>query len=155
MTSIIVLVDNDDDLPAVLANIRKAKARWGQVAALLVCEGASSQTMGYFYKAVVQAVLLYGAETWVLSSRMLQFLDSFHHRCARFISRCHLRLKPDGTWVTPRSTSVLQKCSLFTIAEYIRRRVATISDFIFERPIYRQCVQTRPSAAFNNQLTWW
>ena len=60
-----ILSANDDDLPAVAANVHCAHQRWGQVAQLLIREGASSLTMSYFYKAVVQAVLLYGSATSV------------------------------------------------------------------------------------------
>ena len=76
--------------------------------------------MGYFYKAIVQAVLLYGSATWVVTERLSQVLDSFHHRCAQFIAQDFIRQRPNGTWITPLSKSVLEKCSLFPIAEYIR-----------------------------------
>jgi hypothetical protein len=39
--------------------------------------------MGKFYTAVVQSVLLYGSETWVLSEKMRRMLEGFHNRCAR------------------------------------------------------------------------
>ena len=32
------------------------------------------------YKAVVQRVLLYGREIWVVNRAMLNFLEGFHHR---------------------------------------------------------------------------
>jgi hypothetical protein len=35
-----------------------------------------------FYKAVVQAVLLYGSKTWVLSTAALVSLEGFHIRAA-------------------------------------------------------------------------
>ena len=108
-----VLSANDDNLPAVLSNIQKAQQRWGQVAQLLVHEGASVKTMGYFYKAIVQAVLLYGSATWVVTERLSQVLDSFYHRCAWFIARDFICQCPNGTWITPSSKSVLEKCSLF------------------------------------------
>ena len=66
-----VLSANDDDLPAIVANVCRAHQRWGQVAQLLVWEGASTATMSYFYKAVVLAVLLYGSATWVTFPHML------------------------------------------------------------------------------------
>ena len=74
-----ILSANNDDLPAVAANVRCACQHWGQVAQLLIREGASSSTMSYFYKVVVQAVLLYGSATWVLSRQILLILESFHH----------------------------------------------------------------------------
>ena len=38
---------------------------------------------GHLFKAVVQAVLLLRAETWVLNPRMERDLSSFRHRVAR------------------------------------------------------------------------
>jgi hypothetical protein len=40
---------------------------WNRIAGVLKTQGAGSKIMGYFYKAIVQAVLLYGSESWTLS----------------------------------------------------------------------------------------
>ena len=111
--------------------------------------------MGYFYKAIVQAVLLYGAETWVVADRMLKLLDSFHHKCARHIAQDPIHQKPDGTWHTPCSQDVLQQCGLFSMSEYIRRRKETIQPFVHQRPIYASCLQSTPTACNINQKVWW
>ena len=41
---------------------------------------------GNFFKAVVQAVLLSGAETWFLTPRIEQALESFMYGAARQIT---------------------------------------------------------------------
>ena len=38
-------------------------------------EGADPITLKKFYRAVVQAVLLFGAKTWVLSAAMLSMME--------------------------------------------------------------------------------
>ena len=38
------------------------------------------------YKAVVQAVLLYGSEIWVVTDVMMTVLDVFHHMIAIWIT---------------------------------------------------------------------
>ena len=91
-----VLSENDNDLPVFLQIIQKAWQQWGQIALLLSCDGASICTMGYFYKAVVQAILLYGLETLVLSCWMSHLLNSFHHHCARYIAWEYIHYKPSG-----------------------------------------------------------
>ena len=73
----------DNDWPALYWNLRKARKRWAQVSRVLTREGAAPKVMGMFYKAVVMSVLLYGVETWVVSSPMLQALRGFHNRVAR------------------------------------------------------------------------
>jgi hypothetical protein len=150
-----VLSNNDSDWTAIRANIQKARKRWGQVAQILSKQGARSCTMAYFYKAVVQAVLLYGSESWVITERMWKVLNGFHNRCARFISGDHIRQKPNGEWILPSTKAVLAKCKLHTIEEYIRRRKRTVKTFVESRPIYDACVASTPTASNVNQKVWW
>ena len=58
---------------------------------VLIREGADKQKLGNIYLAVVQLVLLYGSETWVLKPRMQRVLGGFHHRVDR-------RLTERQTW---------------------------------------------------------
>ena len=41
------------------------------------------RTTGRFYVAVVQAVLLFGSKTWVMTPLFEKALEGFHHRSAR------------------------------------------------------------------------
>ena len=49
--------------------------------------GAKLQARGVMYNAVVQSVLLYGIESWVVTGKMLKVLKAFHHRLAQWITR--------------------------------------------------------------------
>ena len=49
-------------------------------------EGANPSLSGMFFKAVVQEVLLFGSETWVLNPHIERFLGIFQHRFARRIT---------------------------------------------------------------------
>ena len=42
---------------------------------------------GRFYVAVVQAVLIFGSETWVLNLRFERSLEGFHHRAMQKMGR--------------------------------------------------------------------
>ena len=44
--------------------------------------GGGYEGIGTFFKAVAQAVFLFGAETWILTPRMERDLDSFQHKIA-------------------------------------------------------------------------
>ena len=46
-------------------------------------EGATARISGAFLKGVVQQVLLFGAETWVVTPSMERALSGFLHRAAR------------------------------------------------------------------------
>ena len=77
-----VLTAGDDDWLAVVVNLGKAQKSWGHISQIFSPEGADPKVLGSFYKAVAQAVLLFGAETWVLTPRMERALGSFQHRFA-------------------------------------------------------------------------
>ena len=53
---------------------------------ILSREGADLKVLGHFFKVVVQAVLLFGAKTWVLTPRMEQALRRFQNRFAQRIT---------------------------------------------------------------------
>ena len=50
------------------------------------------------YKAVVQKVLLYGSEIWVVMGEMLTVLEGFHNGVARRISGKTYWRDWDGGW---------------------------------------------------------
>ena len=73
----------DDNWPAVARNIKKARRSWGLLAKVLGGEGADPNVSRTFYIAVTQQVLLFRAETWVLTAKMEEALDTFQGRLAR------------------------------------------------------------------------
>ena len=82
-----VLTEGDYDWLAVVGNLGKAWKSWGRLSRNLSREGADPKVSGIFYKAVVQSVFLFAAETWVLTPRMEQDLECFQNRVARRITR--------------------------------------------------------------------
>jgi hypothetical protein len=150
-----ILQNKDDDGPTVRRNLRRARNRWAQLRHLLTREGANPRVMASFYKAIVQAVLLYGSESWVLSERHWKDLRSFHNRCARHITGMHIRKNQDGTFTFPKTEEVLREAGLWSIEEYIQRRKDTIEKFAHGRPIYQQCIESTTLASNPNQLVWW
>ena len=62
-----VMTAGDDDWPSVAGNLVKARTSWGRIAWILIREGAKKSVSGNFFREVVQQVLLFGAETWVLA----------------------------------------------------------------------------------------
>ena len=87
----------DDDWPEVIVNLKKARKSWARLLRILGWEGADARMSGRFYLAIVQAVLLFGAETWVATPRIGRLLGDFHHRVARQISGKHIWCQEDGT----------------------------------------------------------
>ena len=73
----------DDDWPAVAGNLKKARRSWGRLSRILGREGATAQISVTYFKSVVQQVLLFRAETWVVTPRMEKALSGFLHGAAR------------------------------------------------------------------------
>ena len=55
--------EGDNDWQAVAGNLGKARKSWGRLYRILSREGANKKLSWNFFKAVVQQVLLFGAET--------------------------------------------------------------------------------------------
>ena len=47
--------------------------------------GEMVRAWGMLYNSVLQSVLLYGSESWVVTGTILKVLEGFHHQVARKI----------------------------------------------------------------------
>ena len=80
-----VMTAGDDNWPAVVGNLKKARKSYGRLLRILIQEGADPKVSRHFFKAVTQVVLFFRAETWVLNTRMERALSSFQHRVVRWL----------------------------------------------------------------------
>ena len=146
----------DSDWPAVYKNVKKARQRWAMVCRVLVREGANPRVSGMFYKAVVQSTLLYGSETWNISSAMLKPLQGFHHRVARRISGLMPWYLPrEDRWEYPPTSEALAIAGLFPIEVYISRRQNTVADYVACRPIFDLCLNSERLTGSPSRLLWY
>jgi len=111
--------------------------------------------MGYFYKVIVQAILLFGSETLVVSDSHLKQFRSFHSRVGRHLTGRHIRQLEDGSWFCPPTVDILEDAGLQTINEYIRRRRQTVQSFTRHRPLYEACRRSTALATNTNKAVWW
>ena len=56
----------DDDWTAVAKNLARARKVWSRMSRILRREGSAPRVSGLFFKSMVQAVLIFGADTWVV-----------------------------------------------------------------------------------------
>jgi hypothetical protein len=118
-----LLAQDDDNAQAIRQQLRKARGVWARVGQVLRGENTSPRVAAKFYKAVVQAVLLYGSETWNLTKAALARLEGFHICAAYKMARVHRPKKgAHGLWQYPKSAEVLEECGMRSIAEYIQVR---------------------------------
>ena len=57
-----IITSLDDAFPELVGNLHNARKRWVRLLIILQREGANPRVSGMFFKAVVQAVLLFGSE---------------------------------------------------------------------------------------------
>ena len=103
--------------------MKKDRCCWARLLRILRAENASPQVSGMFYKATVQAVLLYGSETWNLDPFALKCLESFHVRTSQIMMG--MTPKHDNnriTWDVPKLEGVLERTELHLIEHYIEVR---------------------------------
>ena len=150
-----ILEEKDDDNYAIDRQLSRAKAKWARVGKLLSATTTNPRVRGYFYKAILQAVLLYGSESRVISKSKLKQLCSFHHRVARYITGRHIRRRPDGTYEYPPTAEVLEMAGLYPLQTYITKRKQTIWQAVRTRPILERCKNSSTLSTLGGRSTWW
>ena len=61
----------------VVGKLLKARKSWACLSIILGMEGVNTRASGMFFKAVVQAVLIFREETWLTTPRMGRTLGEF------------------------------------------------------------------------------
>ena len=84
---------------------------------------------------MTQQVLLFGAETWVLTRKMELALDAFQGRVARTLTGRQPRRGRDGRWFYPSMAGAMKEAGIVWIRTSILRRQNTVAQFIATRPI--------------------
>ena len=83
-----------------------ASSVWGRLGTLLRREGAEPKVSENFYRAVAQAVLLFGSKTWLLLAEMERKVEGTHACFILHITGTRARRLADGTCETTGSEVV-------------------------------------------------
>ena len=152
-----IITDNDDDTRCIKDNIKRAKKRWNCIAKILKREGANAVCMSRFYLTIVQAVLLYGAESWAIFQRNMDLLKSFHWRSIRYMTGVHIAKQRDGAWFIPDHEELLRKCRLFPIETYIERRRGTLRMYMedYRAELLMEADRGRGHCRDPHKIYWW
>ena len=108
-----------------------------------------------FFNAVVQAVLLFGSETWVLTSRMDWALGSLHHRVAQRLTGRQPRQRGKRRWYYPTLVSVMEEAGFGEIGVNITRRKNAVAQYIATRPILDLCERSGQRPGDWVSWRWW
>ena len=125
----------DDECPAVAGNLAKARKSWGRMQGILRREGATPRISGNFFKAVVQQMLLFGAETWVVTPKIERAMSPFLHGAARRLTGRQARREKNGEWHYPSLEGAMKEAGLTDIRTSILRRQNTVAQYIVTRPL--------------------
>ena len=91
-------METDDNWPAVVRNLARSKTVWRRISWILSREGATPRVSGFFFKVVIQAVLLFVADTWLVTPRMGMALGGFHTQVAIRLTVQLPQRTTNGTW---------------------------------------------------------
>ena len=130
-------------------NLQKERKSWGRMSQIVDKEGADPKISGHFFKAVVQVVLLFGAETWVLTPRLEQALSRFQNRVARrLIERYPRRRGGGGSWEYPLLAAAMAEAVFEEMRAYVTSRQNMVAQYIAMQPTLDLCERSiwRPGA---------
>ena len=102
-------------------------------------QGAAPRVSGFFFKAVVQAVLLFRAETWVVTPRMGKALGGFQTQVVIRLTGRILWRTPDRRWRYTSAAAAREEAGLLTMEKYISRRKNTVAHYISKRSLLDLC----------------
>ena len=108
-----------------------------------------------FYTAVTQQILLFGAESWVLTKNMESALDTFQGRVARHLTGRQPRRGRDRKWFYPSLARALKEARVMRARTSVLRTQNTVGKFIATQPILGLCevAERRQGTCVPHQ--WW
>ena len=83
-----------------------------------------------FYRAVIQAFLLFVLESWVMPYVMIRMVESTHVGFLFNITGKRVRWQADRLWETSAAKEVLRVARMQSATTYIGRRKATVAQWV-------------------------
>ena len=81
-----------------------------------------------FYREVVQAVLLFGTDNWVLLAEISRKLKGVHVGFLRHVTGQKANWQRDGTWRSASAAGVQMEAGTKTLETYIDKQQETVSE---------------------------
>ena len=118
---------SDKDWTVVRRNVGKAHQVCSRTGKLLMREGTDPHVLAMFYWEVVQEVLIFGAETWVLLAAMYRNLEVVHVGFLRQITGHKEKRQRGGNWRSVVAAKVLKEAGTRSLGVYIEKRQAIVA----------------------------
>ena len=149
------MTEGDDNWTAVTGNLAQARKSWGRLQGVISMEGAKKWVSGNFFKAVVQQVLLFGAETWLVSPMMERALSAFIHGAARRLTGRQPRKGRGGKWHYPSLEGAMKESGITDVRTSINRRQTTVAQYITTQLLLDLCEGEKQREGAQVTLRWW
>ena len=134
-----VMTASDDNFPVVVGNLQKEQKSWSRLTKILVRKGARPRLSGIFLKAVVQAIILFRLEMWVMITHMGRSLGGLQHRLAIRINGDKLKRQVGGSWEYLLLDMAMRELVFEDMGEYVLNRQNTFAQYIATRTIKNLC----------------
>jgi hypothetical protein len=86
---------------------------------------------------------------------MMGKLEGFHQQIARrLMGRAPVYLRSEGTWQYQPLGNAMEEASLFSMDEYITRRINKMVDYVATRSIYTMCLETEMRGLNRGHQYW-
>ena len=100
-------------------------------------------------------MLLFGAETWVVTPKMERALSAFLHWAARRLTGSQARREKDGDCHYPSLEGAMKEAGLTDIRTSILKRQNMVAHYIASRPLLDLCKGARAREGAKVPLRWW
>ena len=109
-----------------------------------------------FYRVVVQAIILYGSETWVLLASMANRIEGMHTEFLKIIMAKRVKQLEDGTWKTPGAEDIREAAGNESAGIYVERQQTTVAQWVALRPLFEVCArETGYEGGGRRRKVWW
>ena len=117
--------------------------------------GADNIIIGRFYVAVVQVVILFRSEKWIMTPLLEKSLNLFHYRVVWQMAGMVPKRQRDGTWVYPPIRVDLAKMGMDKIEVYIARRQNKAAQKNSTRTFMDLCLAAERKPGLHLSRRWW
>ena len=101
-------------------------------------------------------MILFGAETWVLSAPMVHRLEEVYMGFLRQVKKSKAKPLKDGSWRKAATNKALQGAETRPLQTYLDRRQATLTEWVALRPIFGVCTrETGYEGRGKLWVLWW
>ena len=100
-------------------------------------------------------MLLFRAETWLVTPKIERALIGFLHRAARRLTGRQARRAKNGDWYYPSLEGAMREAVLTDIRKSIANRQNTVAQYIAKRPLLDLCEGARAREGARVTMRWW